>query len=237
MRKTIVRLVLFGVVAILAAGASAQEKRDEVNRFVRPEVPATGLDQITAQIPEEILIRFVDEPSHHFGLARERFLKKDYAQSAAEIRKGAGFVKLEAARGTSEGQTALADAEAGLEKLAGSVESGSVTTIDEIDAALARAELKLALHHELKAQEYWQADNSVGTGHDLKAASMSLKNTLKYSGGKMEAETEAAIKDANEIGQKLREGANISDERVNEAINMLGDKIDEIGEKMEQPKK
>lgn len=237
MRSIIVRLAFFCLAAILAAGVSAQEKKPEVDRFARPEVPPTGVVQGMAQVPEEILIRFVDEPSHHFGLAHERFLKKEYAQSAAEIRKGAGFVKLEMARSTGEGRKALADAAVRLEKLAETVESGSVNSVGEINAALARAEQALAFHHEVKAEESWQANNAAGAGHDLKAASISLKNSLKYAGVKVDAETEAAIKDANGIGQKLLDGARQADERINAAMNTLGDKIDQAGKKMEQPKK
>ena len=237
MRSKIVGLALFCFVALLAAGLSAQEKKTEVEKIARPEVPPTGVNQVMAQVPEEILLRFVDEPSHHFGLAHERFLKKDYAESAAEIRKGAGFVRLEMARSTDEGQRALADAAARLEKLAEKVESGSVNSVDEINAALARAEQELAFHHESKAEKSWQANNNMGAGHDLKAASINLKNSLKYSGEKVEVETDAAIKDANEIGQKLLEGNRLADERIGAAMEVLGDKIDEAGKKLEQPKK
>jgi hypothetical protein len=237
MRRIIIGLSLFCLVALLAAGVSAQEKKDEVNRFVEPKAPPTGLDMPMAQVPEEILIRFVDEPSHHFGLARERFMKKDYAQSAAEIRKSVAFVRLEMARATEDGQKALADAVLRLENLAGKIESGSAGSVDEIDAALARAEQELAFHHELKAQANWQANNYLGTGHDLKAASINLKNSLKYAGGKVETETDAAIKDANEIGQKLIDGIKLQDERIGAAIDLLGDKIDEAGQRMEQPNK
>jgi len=237
MRSIIIRLTLFCFVALLAAGVSAQEKKPEVNRFAPPEVPPTGIDQRMAQVPEDILLRFVDEPSHHFGLAHEGFLKKDYAKSAAEIRKGAGFVKLEMARSTDEGQRVLADAAIRLEKLAENVESGSVNSVDKINTALAHAEQALAFHHELKAEKYWQANDYMGAGHDLKAASMNLKNSLKYSGEKVEVETDAAIKDANEIGQKLIEGTRLADERISAAMEVLGDKIDEAGKKLEQPKK
>jgi hypothetical protein len=237
MRNIIIRPVLFCLVALVAAGVSAQEKKTQVERIARPKVPPTGFEQRMAQVPEEILIRFVDEPSHHFSLAHEHFLKKDYAKSAVEIRKGAGFVKLEMARSTDEGRKGLADAAIRLEKLAETVESGSANSVDEINATLARAEHELAFHHALKAEESWQANDYLGAGHDLKAASISLKNSLKYAGGKVDVEMEAAIKDANGIGQKLIEGARPADERINAAMNVLGDKIDEAGNKMEQPKK
>jgi hypothetical protein len=231
-------LVLFCFVALLAAGASAQnDKRDEVNKFVVPKAPATGLDQTMPQIPEEILFRFVDEPSHHFGLAQERFLKKDYAQSAAEIRKGSGFMKLEMTRSANEGEKALADASDRLEKLADGIASGSVASVDDLNAVLARAEQALAFHHEMKAETYWQIHDIRGAGRDLEAASVNLKNSVKYAGGKIDAETEGAIKDADEIAQVLIGGTKLADERVNASFNMLSDKIDEAGSKLEQPKK
>ena len=237
MRNMIVRFALLCFVALLAGGVCAQEKIPEVEKVVPPPSPPSGVDQRTAQVPVEILLRFVDEPSHHFGLAREDFLKKDYAQSAAEIRKSAGFVKLEMTRSIGEGQSVLADAAIQLEKLAGNIESGSVKSVDEIDMALARAEQALAAHHEMKAEEYWRANYYAGVGQDLKAASMSLKNSLKYSGEKVDGETDAAMKDADEIGQKLIEGTKPADERIGAALEALGDKIDDVGTKLEQPKK
>jgi hypothetical protein len=236
MRSVIVGLALFCLVAFLVAGVSAQEKNPQIDRYQSDASPA-GKNLITAQVPEEILIRFIDEPSHHFGLAHERFLKKDYAQSAVEIRKGAAFVRLEMARSTGEGGKALSGAAIRLDKLAADIESGSVKSVDEMNAVLARAEHALAFHHMLKAEESWQANDRLSAGRDLKAASMNLKNSLKCAGGKVETEVDAAIKDANEIGQKLLEGARLEDERVNAALNVLGDKIDEAGDRLEQPKK
>lgn len=237
MKGIISTLMIFLLAAFLACGVSAQEKKTEVEKAVPPGAPPTGLDQPMGQVPEEILIRFTDEPSHHVGLAHEHFLKKDYAKSAAEIRKAEGFVKLETARSNEESETALADAAARLEKLAAAVESGSVTSAEEVNSAFARVEHALALHHQLKAEGYWKANDYLSVGPDLKAAAANLKNSLKYAGGKVSVETEAAIKDAKEIGQKLMEGARPADERVGAAIETLGDKIDEAGAKLEQPKK
>jgi hypothetical protein len=237
MRIMIVGLAFFCFVALLAGGVSAQEKIPAVDRVPPPAVPSTGTDQRIAQVPVEILFRFVDEPSHHFGLAQEDFLKKDYAQSAAEIRKSAGFVKLEMARSMGEGQSGLADVAIQLEKLAGDIESKSVKSVDEINMALARAEQALAAHHESKAEEYWRSNYYMGVGQDLKAASMNLKNSLKYSGERVDVETGAAIKNAHEIGQNLIDGTKLADERIGAALEALSDKIDEAGTKLEQPKK
>jgi hypothetical protein len=237
MKSIIPTLMILSLAAFLATGVCAQEKRTEVEKVAPSGAPPTGLDQPMGQVPEEILIRFHDEPSHHVGLAHEHFLKKDYAKSAAEMRTAEGFVKLETARSAAEGEQALADAAARLEKLAAAVESGAVTSVDEVDSAFARVEHALALHHQMKAEAYWKANDYLSVGPDLKAAAANLKNSLKYAGGKVEAETDAAINDAKEVGQKLIEGARPADERIGAAIETLGDKIDEVGARLEQPKK
>lgn len=232
MRSVVYGIVMFCVAALFAAGASAQEKVTETEKLDQSrrslEAPPPG----GAQLPEEVLRRFVDEPSLHFAGARERFLKKDLAGAAAELRKGAGFVKLEASRTTAEGGKALVDVANGLDQLAGGVEKGSIGAVDALDGALARTELALARHHQAKAEAFWEANDYAGAGHDLKAASTSLRNALKYAGVKIDADVDERIKDAGKIGQDLLEGNNPPDARIGASIERLGSAIDDAGARL-----
>lgn len=245
MRRMIFALALISIIIVFfAVGASAQEKKAEAAKPA-PEKAAPAKDA-PAKAPagkvlveEEILIGFVDEPNSHFGLARDNFLKKDYAASAAEIRKGAAYVKLEMSRATSAGEDgkALSDAVVQLAKLADDIEKGAVTSADKLSTAFASAEQALAFHHELKAKEYWAAEEQKKAGQDLKAASKHLENAMKYANEKVETGTEAAIKDARDIGQKLVEGTGWAADKVGKAMQDLGKKIEETGKKMMAPKK
>jgi hypothetical protein len=245
MRRMIFALALIAIIiAFFAVGASAQEKKAEPAKVTPdktaqtkgapPKVPAGKV-----VVDEEILIGFVDEPSRHFGLARDDFLKKDFAASADEIRKGAGYVKLEMSRAASgaEDERALSDAVAQLAKLADDIEKGAVTSVDRLNAGFAKAEQALAFHHELKAKEYWAAEEQKKAGQDLKAASKHLENAMKYANEKVETGTEAAIQDARDIGQKLVEGTGWAADKVGKAMQDLGKKIEDAGKKMMAPKK
>ena len=228
---------MFCVAATLSAGALAQEKVTETQKLDRTRLGLEAVPPGGAQLPEEVMHRFVDEPSLHFASARERFLKKDFAGAATELRKGGAFMRLEATRTTAEEGKTLVDAANRVEQLAGDVEKGSIGAVDVVDGGLARAELALAVHHQAKAERSWQANDDLGAGHDLKAASTNLRNALKYFGAKADAEIEGAIKDAGKIGQDLLDGNSPPDERIGASIERLGAAIDNVGARLEQPGK
>lgn len=237
MRNIVSGIAIFCVAATLSAGASAQEKVTETQKLDRTRLGREAVPPGGAQLPEEVLRRFVDEPSLHFESAQERFLKKDGGGAATELRKSAAFVRLEAARTTAEDGKALVDAADALERLAGDVEKGSIGAVDALDGALAQAELALARHHQSNAERYWQANDDAGAGHDLKAASSNLRNALKYVGAKADAEVEGAIKDAAKIGQDLLDGNSPPDERIGASIERLGSAIDNVGARHARPEK
>lgn len=117
-------------------------------------------------VDEEVWLVVEDEAEEHFHRAHESFVKKDLKKTAADIRKGAAFLKLEAGRATEEGKKLLEDSSHELTKLAEDVEYGATTSVKRLDEAFAH-------HHHLKAKESWtnhaeQAPHKVG--QDLQAA-------------------------------------------------------------------
>ena len=100
-------------------------------------------------IDEEAGYDLSDEPSHHFHMAREHFLKKDFKATAGEIRKGLVFLKIQASRATADGKAALMASVSELAGLATDVEKGSVASAKKLDDSFARAHLALAKHHYL----------------------------------------------------------------------------------------
>jgi len=87
-----------------------------------------------------------DKLSQQFHKARENFLKKDFKDAAAEIRKGEAFVKQEAGEATDEAKQALSASAQELDKLADEVQKRTVSSVKELERAFARAHYALARH-------------------------------------------------------------------------------------------
>jgi len=80
----------------------------------------------TVAVHDDVLLPLIDEPEHHFHLASRYFAQGDDSRSAAEIRAGAAFLKLEAGRRDATNKAELElDAEH-LDDLAAGVAKGSV---------------------------------------------------------------------------------------------------------------
>jgi hypothetical protein len=233
MRKTTLFLVLtFMIVALFVVGAVAQEKKPEGTKPAPSKSPKG-----TVEVGDEILVGFVDEPSHHFDLARENFLKKNYQAAADQMMLGASFIKLEMARATGDDARMLADAVEDVAILAAQVRSGSVTSVSKLDDTFARAEQMLAYHHELMARQYWKEDNQRKAGQDLKAATRHLEHSMKFGGREAEAQSDSVIADARDLGEKLTKGTALAADKVGKAMQRLGEKIEELGKSMWPPKK
>jgi hypothetical protein len=246
-RRFLVMMLVAAVAAFLVFGSCSQEKKAGTPASQAPKRAATPETTARMDSPEVvpgkvivdlgILQSFVDEPDHHFGLARKAFEEKDYATASKELVKCAGFVKLESMRAHGEDLGILKDAVDRLAALADEVKTGDVHSVQKLDDAYAHAELALAHHHQLLAVEAWNAQHPSEAGQDLKAASMHLENSLKYADKKTETDAKDAIDDANDLGEKLVAGTAIAADKVGKGMQNLGAKIEDWGKKMMAPKK
>jgi serine protease Do len=170
--------------------------------------------------------------NQQFHKARENFLRKDFKDAASEIHQGAEFLKKEAARATDEGKQVLMESARELDKLANEVQKGTVRSAEELDKAFARSYYALARHDQWMASESWTRKAISETGQDLKAAAVHLESALALAGHRLEAGTESAIKEANQIGEKLEKGATWAASEVSKGINDIGKEIDEASSKV-----
>jgi hypothetical protein len=145
-RKGFVVAIVSLLVVTVAVGLLGCKKAAVAAEPAKPNAPAGYV-----LVEEDVLLQFVELPGEHFHKARENFLKKDFKGAASEIRKGAAFLRLEAARATKEGKVGLTASIAELERLANDVEKGTVTSAKTLDRAFAKAHHGLAKHHYLKA--------------------------------------------------------------------------------------
>ncbi|TSA11209.1 MAG: hypothetical protein D4R73_04150 [Deltaproteobacteria bacterium] len=169
------------------------------------------------------------KPESQFQKAHESFLKKDFKAAASEIRKGAAFLKTEAGHATEDGKKVLMASVHELEKLAGDVEKGTVTSAKDLKDVFARAYHALANNYYLKASEDWAKKEAKDTGQALKAAAVQLEHAMAWSGHKVETGAAEVIKGAHVVAGKLIKGAGWVPEEVGNGIELVGKEVEKFG--------
>ncbi len=172
------------------------------------------------------------EVEKQFHKARENHLKKDYRNSAAEIRQAAAFLEKEAEQATGEAKQALIASARELGQLADLERKGAVNSAQELEHAFARADHALARYYQAKASESWGKKAVSEAGRNLRAAAVHLEKALGRADYQRAAEDRATIKAAKEIGEKMQRGAGWVDTEVRKGIEALGKEIDETGHKI-----
>ena len=155
------------------------------------------------KVDEDILVVLSGQAGDHFHTARENFMGDYLAIAADEIRIGAAIIKLEAARATPEGKTALMASIEELSQLASAVEMNSVADALELDAVFARANYALANHRHLKAQEFQAQGEHEKAALELRAAAGNVERGFGWAGGKMEEGAIATINGARLVTGKV----------------------------------
>jgi hypothetical protein len=176
------------------------------------------------------------EPESSFQKANEFFLKKDLEAAASEIRKGAEFLKKEVKAASKDGKAALNASVQELEKLAGDVEKGTVTSAEKLKNAFARSSEALAHHHYLKASESWAKKKTKETGESLTAAARYLEETARWSGRKLESGTVEVVNYVRTVGDKLIRGTGYGLEEVSKSIKEMGRELSAFVKKTEAQK-
>ena len=191
-----------------------------------------GLKAQTSQTPSVK----AEEPESSFQKADEFFLKKDLKASAAEIRKGAGFLKKKTKEASKGGKEELKASVQELEKLARDVEKGRVTSEEKLKDTFARSYQALANHQYLEASESWAKKKTKETGEALTSAAKYLEQTAKWSGRKLETGTTEVLNYARMVGGKLIKGTGYGAEEVGKGIKEIGSELSKLGKKTEPQK-
>ena len=165
----------------------------------------------------------------NFKKAKQNFLQKDMKAAADEIRKAAAYLKFEADMATGKGKEALAASYRELEKLAGNVERGTVTSVKKLDAAFARSYKALATNAHVKSTEAWAKKEINNTGKNLEAAADSLERGFSWTGEKMKAGTQKVIEESKDLSKKLKEDAGWVSNKVGKDLKDMGNEIEKFG--------
>lgn len=122
--------------------------------------PTAAKTEIASKTPEDWLvvedttfIPVIDELSRTMRTARQAFLNKDNKTAAADVRAGATFLSKESSIVSEEGGERIQEAVKGLEKLAGDLDSGKVTSVRRLDKVFINAHLADIEHRWLVVDE------------------------------------------------------------------------------------
>lgn len=226
---TVLVLLLVGSAVGLCAAAetpAAQPGMSAAETAAPPQGPIV--------VEEDWWVLFVDEPGYRFHRARELFLKKDAKAAAQEIRKGAFFVRMEAARGVDKVDKDVLMASVNeLRKLADDVERGTVVSAKRLGEAFARAHYRLVKHHHAKAKAIRAKGENRRAGHELRAAAHHLEHGIAWSGHEAERGTLDVIKGARLVAGKLVEGTGWTVAEVGKAIDDVGTEVDKLGRRIQ----
>jgi hypothetical protein len=170
----------------------------------------------------------VEEPQRHFGAATKAFRKKDYPAATTEVRKAAGYLRLESARATGDAQQRLDAAHADLEETAQSLEKGAITAEEDLEKVFANANHALALAHRSKAAESWARKDYYVTGHELKAAAHNLQSAASWTRGEGEGAALATAADSRAVGNKLASGGAWTKNEVAQSLASLGTALNRL---------
>lgn len=171
-----------------------------------------------------------EEPQRHFGAAAEAYAKKDYKAAAAEVRKAASYVRLEAARATGDVKKGLDGAAADLARVATALDKGTLKAEKDLVTAFAKADHALALGHRARAAESWARKAYDQMGYELKAAAHGLESGAAWAGKEAKAAASATAADARAVGDKLVSGGVWAKDEVAKGFEALGSGLNKLGQ-------
>lgn len=167
-----------------------------------------------------------------FRQAKQDYLDKNMNSAAQQIKKGSSFMKAQAEKASDKGKEALNASATELEKLAGDVKKGTVTSVKKIEETFARAYVALASDSHIKSTESWTKKQTEKAGDALDSANKYLERSFDWAGQKIETGTKDAMKKANELSRKLKKKGSVLAEDVGKGLKNAGDEIEKFGKKI-----
>jgi hypothetical protein len=199
-----------------------------------PQTPGKSSDR-TIQVPGEVVIVLDEDLDDHLQNAREHFTQKDLTAAAADLRKAAALLKLEAGSAlTPEDKELLQTSAQELDRLAAEMQQKAAVTDTELNHAIARAHYGSARHYYRQAMEDWTKKATAQAGHDLRAAVDHVQRGLASAGGTLTAATRAALDEARVLAGKMIAETGFVLDRFGEGYQAVGQAIEGFGEQLGQ---
>jgi hypothetical protein len=205
-------------------------------------VSAVKADQTTVQAPkgyilieEEHWYLLADEPGRHIGRARLAFQNSDLVMAAAEIRKAAVHLKIEANNASERTKRGLIHAEHDLEQTARRIEAGTIKSAEDLDLATARAMHTLSQYQYDRATEAWQKKEVRRAGHYLRAAADNIEHAAARTEFRMKEATAEIARDSRRISGTMIEGTGYVFDDVGKGLEAFGHQIERVGTRVLPP--
>lgn len=167
-----------------------------------------------------------------FQKAKQDYLNKNMDAAAAQIKKGAAFMKEESIKASHKGKEALTESAIELEKLSDDVKKGSVTSVKKVEDAFGRAYHALARDAHVKSTESWAKKESVKAGESLEKTSSYLESGFAWTGRKIETGTKRIMKKSKDLSLTLKEKGSVVAEDVGNNLKEVGKEIEKFGKKI-----
>jgi|GEM_PF-69581 len=167
----------------------------------------------------------LDKLENHFQKAKEYIEKQGYGEAASEVRNAAAILKSEAGQATGEAKKSLLQAEKELDGLVSGLEKGATKSTEDAQRAFSNALNAMAEYYNAEASESWSKKAIAQAGEYLKGAADALEKAWTWSGRGIESGTDAAIRYAGEMGDKIERGVKWGSAEVTKAIDDLAAEI------------
>ncbi len=167
-----------------------------------------------------------------FQKAKQDYLDKNLNSAAEQIRKGAVYMKAEAAKASVKGKEALTASARELDKLSDDVKKGTVTSVKRIEEAFARAYQALAADSHTKSMEAWTKKEAAKTGAALDSAAKDLERGFAWAGQKVETSTKEVVKKSEDLSLKLKKKSSVMAEDVGKGLKDMGNEIEKFGKRI-----
>ena len=207
-----------------AAGVSVAFGQEKETKATPPEAPVGFV-----LVEEDQWHVMADEPDRHISRAREAFLMADAKTAAAELRKVAVHLRIASAHASERVKRGLAHSEHELTTLARHIESGAVKSVEEVDAANARALHALADYQYVKAADAWRKKETRVSGQYLRAAADNLERASARTDARMRAATTEIAKETRLISSKLIAGTGYVIDEIGAGLETVGHEIERVG--------
>lgn len=173
----------------------------------------------------------VEKISSHLDKAVESF-ENNVEVAAKEIRSAVDMMEKELEQASDQGKTLLEDSIDELNNLSNRIEQGAVTSIDEVEATIARA------YHALGANEYyvavrsWSEQRIEDTAMALDKASNYFEELSVNAGEQVEPVLVSLSENLREISGSLVETSGSATSEIGRFIENAGEQIQQLGQEI-----
>jgi hypothetical protein len=155
-------------------------------------------------VEEDLWSQHQDQPALEFETAQQKFLASEMGGVAESIRRGASYVRAEGSRAKSDDRDALLSVSDALERLSSRVETGKVTSFDDVGSVFARAQRAVAIHHLNLARQAESRGDAGLTGRHLAVAAQNLRQQLTWQNLELDYDLKTNLDEVEKVANQLQ---------------------------------